>query len=74
MNESPSPANTQTHLAWLRTRMALNARLLVQFRSPVADHPGARLHLSCSKLLHIYRLIVVNRSYFWAPRSLVVTP
>jgi putative membrane protein len=27
MNQSASPANTQTHLAWLRTRMALQTTL-----------------------------------------------
>jgi len=33
MNQSPSPANTQTHLAWLRTRMALETTLAAWVRT-----------------------------------------
>ena len=33
MNQSPSPANTQTHLAWLRTRMALQTTLAAWVRT-----------------------------------------
>jgi putative membrane protein len=69
MNESPSPANTQTHLAWLRTRMALQTTLASWVRTATSligfgfaivqflDHFGHPESDGAPKAPHLARIV-----------------